>query len=191
MSLGRLLAAGKSLVGGQEAVSRYRMREHFRLPKFVSPTNPFLSEATSKPSEANARVAAVAGPGPIPPNPSPTSEVAPKPTRRVAGLGRAVRKLTDWTGWANPFSRRNQRAGPVRSAVSSVRDAAVQGELRLDAVRVVRNDLSDADLEVVAKPNSAAPDSNADPMLVPSERAPKAAVWRRLAARVLARDEHD
>jgi hypothetical protein len=42
-----------------------------------------------------------------------------------------------------------RRRGPARSAVNTFRQSAMQTELSLDAVKVVRNDLSDADLEVV------------------------------------------
>src|SRR6185369_6468128 len=46
MSLVRLLSAGKSLVGVQEVQSRYRMNKQMRLPKFISPRNPFVSDVT-------------------------------------------------------------------------------------------------------------------------------------------------
>ena len=44
MSLVKLLTAGKSLVGGQDVTSRYKMNKQMRLPKFVSPRNPFATE---------------------------------------------------------------------------------------------------------------------------------------------------
>jgi hypothetical protein len=48
--------------------------------------------------------------------------------------------LGRWTMFKNPFVKRSKPAEPV---------APVQGELLLDLVRPVRNDLSDTDLEVV------------------------------------------
>jgi hypothetical protein len=55
MSLVRLLAAGKSLVGLQDMESRYRMRRRNLLPKFGSSKNPFLArtEAPSLPLPAS------------------------------------------------------------------------------------------------------------------------------------------
>ena len=49
-----------------------------------------------------------------------------------------------WTLKANPFKSASRPATPV-----------VQGELSLEKVKVVRNDLSDSDLELVAAAKSA------------------------------------
>ena len=61
--------------------------------------------------------------------PRPTVEVPPQAYPR----GR-------WTAFKNPFVKRGQPGNAV---------APVQGELLLDLVKPIRNDLSDSDLEVV------------------------------------------
>src|SRR6266404_8918882 len=49
MSLLRLLAAGRSLVGMKDITARYRMRTAALLPKFGSPKNPFAAPAKAEP----------------------------------------------------------------------------------------------------------------------------------------------
>ncbi|HWY77496.1 MAG TPA: hypothetical protein VN281_17895 [Verrucomicrobiae bacterium] len=60
MSLGRLLAAGKSLIGIKEKSGRYQMRPAALLPKFVSDKNPFRNppaDDTGKPEPQKAEPA--------------------------------------------------------------------------------------------------------------------------------------
>lgn len=52
MSLGKLLATGRSLVGGAPGLGRYDISERNRLPKFGSAKNPFAPSATSEPKAA-------------------------------------------------------------------------------------------------------------------------------------------
>src|SRR5437899_335671 len=53
MSLGRLLAAGKSLVSSSDDGARYRLSKQSLLPKFISPKNPFApGEGAAKPAKA-------------------------------------------------------------------------------------------------------------------------------------------
>ncbi|MRR38936.1 hypothetical protein EG829_30660, partial [bacterium] len=61
MSLARLLAAGKSVVGISSGETRYRMHPKRLLPNFGSARNPF----EAKPGETEA-VAPAAGPAPAP-----------------------------------------------------------------------------------------------------------------------------
>ena len=49
MSFGKLLATGKSLMGGNGG-GRYRMSKNARLPKFISPRNPFAPDNADAPS---------------------------------------------------------------------------------------------------------------------------------------------
>lgn len=83
-----------------------------------------------------------------------------------------------WTLQANPFgTMRRVPASPVQSAPSTV-----QGELSLDKVRPVRNDLSDTDLELIpvtrAQENVFAAPGPA--VQVPGK---KVSFWARLKAR--------
>src|SRR6266496_997666 len=159
MSLGRLLATGKSLVGGQNSSSRYHLNKQMRLPKFVSPRNPFATEVKAE----------AAPPRPVATETNPSVPKAPAvgtpgegSTKRAAWVARlvlALRRSGGWLGKANPFSRFPKLARTKKSAIPCFTKSPVQSELRLDNVQVVRNDLSDADLEVVpVAPAGVAPD---------------------------------
>ena len=176
MSIGRLLLAGKSLVGGQNGSSRYRLDKRARLPKFGSPKNPFVKEKRTPPRpDAVQQTAAGVRPATQAAAPA-VNEVKPVTTQ----LRQAVLRLREWCADMNPIPR---LAKPVRSAPSPrYATSPVQSELSLDEVKVVRNDLSDADLEIVpAKPVRRA---EAEPM--PEENA-----WSRLTTRIFVRTEHD
>lgn len=167
MSLGRLLAAGKTLVSSGGGGGRYRLSKQRLLPKFVSPKNPFVSsEASAKsPAPANgvSKSAAELKRPELPPAggrfvAEANSITMPKPAVAVAArepaketekkkrlpvqtrLAHGIAKLGEWGKKLNPFSRRLQKPAPSKSV-------ALQEELSLDAVRVVRNDLTDADCE--------------------------------------------
>jgi len=139
MSFGRLLAAGKSWAGG-EGTGRYRMQAGIRLPKFISPRNPFTSEsraealslrplapATTEPAAATARA----------------EEDVPLWARAGDGLWRAV--LFCWE--QNPLSRLSQ---PKLPGIPRFGKRAVQAEFALEKVQVLRGDLTHADLEIVS-----------------------------------------
>jgi len=150
MSLLRLLSAGKSLVGIKEGPARYRMSDPRVMPRFGSGRNPFQSRKAVEPeplptAAPDSDSAAVARPEPEP-------EVRPEPAVNAGpAVKRTESRLTLWVkapvrkvaGW---FRRRER----PRPAVAK-RPGPVQGELSLDLVRVVRNDLSDSDFEVVAR----------------------------------------
>jgi hypothetical protein len=171
MSLVRLLRAGRSLMDLKGSAGVYRMRSKNPLPKFGSPRNPFTAPA--KPET----------PAPAPPDSSspPIYRLSPaelaaarlKETRRLPDLApgdnpkpaapRAARppRLPRWVGYwtrrLNPLAwRRSDRQPTARPAVLRDGKSPLQGELSLDNVKVVRNDLSEADVEIVpAKPAAA------------------------------------
>ncbi|HZQ46255.1 MAG TPA: hypothetical protein VFC07_04525, partial [Verrucomicrobiae bacterium] len=62
MSLLRLLAAGRSLIGMRETVSPYRMRTANLLPKFGSPKNPFMCAPKTEPANPEPAAATPATP---------------------------------------------------------------------------------------------------------------------------------
>src|SRR3954447_18075211 len=71
MSLGKLLAAGRGLMGIRDNGSRYRMRTENLLPKFGSEKNPFGTSpvpevAKPEPAKAPAPVAEAPKPAPAP-----------------------------------------------------------------------------------------------------------------------------
>lgn len=155
MKFGNLLAAGKSLVNGDMS-GRYQMEKNFRLPQFISPRNPFLRETVAQPATPPPVVAPAPVPvavaavetAPVGKSVSAAPNVAP-PAAKIslaARVGGGVQKLLLFCLDHNPFSAigRPQLAGIPRFG-----KPAVQGELTLDRVKVVRNDLTHADLEVV------------------------------------------
>jgi len=182
MSLLRLLTAGKSLVQSKEG-NRYRVTSQRLLPKFESKKTPFgggPGEAdTSAPEPAAAPAVAIANA----PTPAPIVTEAAQ-TQGLFG------RLRIWIGAR--FTRSPKLELP------RLGKGPVQTELSLDRVRVVRNDLSDADLEVVpakktksapaVKPGTAAPPESepatAKPQTTPQHRP------ARLSSRLFAAGKH-
>lgn len=145
MSFGRLLAAGRSMVGGGQWGGRYQVRKGTRLPKFISPRNPFARGDAS----ATTSLPLPGGAGETVNTPSLTATSAPTekaevrpPNLALLIAGRVARGL--WS--ACKKVRRTKRP-----AIPVFGKPAVQSELSLETVKVVRNDLADADLEVVAR----------------------------------------
>ena len=179
MSLMRLLAATRSIVNVKDRLSPYEMRPQNLLPKFghsesYARTAAVLEDEAAeresgdapetqeeplhmKTLEGETQVATQAEPTPAP-------VVAQPPVRAAYPHGR-------WTFW-----KQAQPQAPLPSG-----SGAVQGELALDLVKVVRNDLNDADLEVVSKPKP--PKPPADP--APSQQKPAGTgpLWGRLSSR--------
>ena len=140
MSLVRLLTAGKSLVGLKDNGNRYRVTSQRLLPKFNT------KELPTKMNEPDSDTVSVdAGGQPQAPNPAPIS-VGPSTT--ASGPVRSDRSGSRWFGGIWPISWLN-RSKVSRSAVSPFSKALVQPELLLESVKVIRNDLSDSDLEIV------------------------------------------
>ena len=127
MSFGKLLAAGRSIMNGRASVA-YRENKHVYLPKF-EPAKGLLAKS------------APAG-GPIPAatasnTPVKLSVTAPSPARPMVRGG-------SWSARLNPITR---FCGVATSQSRPV--MAVQTELSLDTVKVLHNDLCDAEVEVV------------------------------------------
>jgi len=135
MKLGKLLGAGKSFLSGRGTVA-YRENKGVYLPKFNSEKNPFAP----KPAEPAQDATPDATPPKLKSTPTPAPVVAKawKPALKPApGPARAI----GWTSKLNPFRSPGPAAPPM--------PGAVQAELSLDAVKVVHNDLMDADIEIV------------------------------------------
>ena len=155
MKFGRLLAAGKSMVSGNVS-GRYQMHDHIRLPRFISPRNPFAAEATAE--ESTSQAATLEERGAV------VSAVTPR--RKLSAFllwaGESSKRAALWCLDHNPFSAIGRPQLPTMPRFGK----PVQGELSLDKVKVVRGDLAHADLEVVEKSN------------------PPNAAWQSLASRV-------
>lgn len=189
MSLGKLLATGRSLVSGPDA-GRYQVDSRNRLPNFGSAKNPFASTTPASPAAVESRPAEACEPelklepATPPPAPQPASldvaapdlkktqripELANLPKRSfvspwasaksvLLSLGARVRTfvgniLARGRGWL--ARRRTPRPATVsKSVFPRLGKPAVQTELSLDNVKVVRNNLEESDLEIVTAPTA-------------------------------------
>jgi hypothetical protein len=171
MSLARLLTLGRSLVAGEDRTNRYRLSRQRLLPTFGAGGNPFTPHTVSDsdvappaPAPRPALAAKVAVPPAVAPEPGPAvapieprepREVVPAPAPApaeaptVAALPAAPRAASSpqrsqpgWLTRLNPFAVSRSGGTPARTAAGP---RPTQGELSLDQVRVVRNDLSDGD----------------------------------------------
>jgi hypothetical protein len=166
MKLGKLLAAGKNLVSGRGAVA-YRESKQAYLPKFSSPKNPFTTPAQAEPSKVPLE------------NPVASMEKASTPawakTQQMQPISSSPKSLATWTTKLNPMT---MLRGPQLEAKNYSRPA-VQAELSLDSVKVVHNDLTDADVEIV--PMKSRPARGMDvPDLQPAKKS-----WEILGERLL------
>ena len=191
MSLGKLLAAGKSLVGLRDDGSRYRVDKQARLPKFISPKNPFTP--AGEPSkdqpvgEARLTVATAEARPVLATSRAGRTELGNKISRTPLGA-RAANWLGDWGKKLNPLPRRTAQNSPARSAAHGAPPTATQPELSLDRVQVVRNDLSETDFEVVTPTRSLRPGTQM--MSATAQKLePVGAVWNRLTARFFGEDQ--
>jgi hypothetical protein len=209
MSLLRLLATGKSLVGMQDNNSRYQMRTRNLLPKFGSAKNPFAAPPpSSEPpgaggnsSPAKLETASLfepASPKPAKPvavkesktpprpaaAPAPPAKVEAKQAAKpapVAPSGKPTR-VAGWVKKLNPLSL----LPPWRGEGNRGRPARkhVQTELTLEKVRVVRNDLSDMDFEIVPGRLMGLP-SGASPILSHQPGSSVPGAWSRLTSKFM------
>ena len=144
---------GKLLFAGKSVVNgcaevSYRENKQVVLPKFISPKNPFA------PSKKEAAPEAVAA-------------------QKLPPISGTSKSLAAWTTKLNPSSLWSSPVPAEQKALP-----AVQAELSLDTVKVVHNDLSDADVEVV--PIKSRPAAAEIPALSPAKKS-----WEILGERLL------
>ena len=151
MNFGKLLGTGKTFFGGSDAVA-YRLNKRVALPQFNVGKNPFAPKPAEPAPVAAPEVKKVSAP--VVATAATAQKVLAKPAVRPTRAG--------WTTKLNPFR------APAPVALSAHR--AEQPELSLDAVKVMHNDLADADIEIVpVKAHAAAP--VAAPVLPPARQA--------------------
>ncbi len=202
MSLLKLLSTGKSLVGLKNTASPYRMRAGNLLPKFGSPKNPFQSSsrtdaktpASNAPTQMEADSLFDSKPKaelprsvPVPKETKPATpalKFEPKPAS-PAPAAQSAKPRGSLAGWIKKFNplahlpKRQPRGGTVKPKAAR---AVVQGELSLEKVRPIRNELNDSDLEIITvKP---APTGTGGSIL-PSLPRPRLTTWGRLTSRAL------
>jgi hypothetical protein len=175
MSLVRLLKTGKSLTDLRDSTSRYQMRQKLRLPKFGSQKNPF---GPAEPGAASTPIEGIADTVPWVMSPAEKAAARMKHTMRLPTLPATARAkkaspavsaplprdgIGSWLGrWLTklvPSAWRPDGRTIARRPASGRTRTPVQGELSLNRIRVMRNDLNDADVEVVAAKAAAKPRS--------------------------------
>jgi hypothetical protein len=135
MNLGKLLVAGKSIINGRAEIS-YRADRRVYLPKFGPAQNPFKSPPGTETARPEAETIA-----------APNQKVVTPAKVKTQELPTLASKPARATSWAAKLSPISMLRGPVPVAQSI--QGTVQSELSLDSVKVMHNDLSDADVEVV------------------------------------------
>jgi hypothetical protein len=210
MSLLKLLSAAKSLDGSKPMPSPYKMKSARFLPKFGSPKNPFARAKSDSAKPASDRLetgslfgdepkAEPAAPAPIPaakapvaketkPIVEPEKKIEAKPANAAPAAAAPTAKAPKSAGVAefikklNPLKHLPKRRPEARPARPKVARAA-QGELSLEKVRPLRNELNDSDLEFVATPKLVSTGTAGSTLL--ASRTPKMTTWGRLTSRVI------
>jgi hypothetical protein len=164
MNLGKLLAAGKSIIGGSGEIS-YRISDRVALPKFISPKNPFTPAVKAEPAPKADEV-------PVKPALSPDGTK----TQKLSTLPAARTPKATWVGKFNPVSlwRGSRPSAPLKAP------RPLQAELSLDRVKVVHNDLTDAEVEIVPIKSRTVPEPET-PILPPADNGDS---WSRLSAKI-------
>jgi hypothetical protein len=168
MKLGKLLAAGKSIMGGRMEIA-YGVNKHVYLPKFGTAKNPFISPAEEKP----ARVATEAA---VELTKKKIELLAAAKTQKLPVLSNTPSSAVSWVGKLNPVSLWRGSSEPDTQP-------SVQAELSLDGVKVVHNDLSDVDVEVVPVKSRTAQEVSI-PVLAPAKKS-----WEVLGERLFKMEE--
>ena len=180
MSLLRLLTAGRSLIEFKDTPGTYQMNSQHLLPHFGPARNPFSSNATASEVPAIGRVAVRQSHV----QDCKASATAGKNTRAGTLRLRAASLLLAWRAKCQGWFR-HAGGRPAKAAIPRFTKPPVQGELSLERVRVVRNDLSDADLEVVPAGRSATHASPASARQSETSSSLACGPWGRVANRIL------
>ena len=151
-------------MGGRREIS-YRIGERAYLPKFISPKNPFTPPVKAEPPPP-----AIAAPIKKE-TASDGTKTQKLPTFPAARTRRQtwISKLNPVSIWRGTAPQTLQKAQPP-----------TQTELSLDRVKVVHNDLSDADVEIVPIKSRPLPEA-AESALTPANGGDS---WSRLGAKI-------
>ena len=203
MSLLRLLTTGKSLVGGNDTETRYRLTRQRLLPQFGPATNPFKNSGKSEPGRTEASSpgrhhgsdtsgdkddSSVSGGTPSVAVQAVVEHRKMSAAARAHPLAAALRSRAAalLSRWRAKLSRLPRRASgkAAKPAIPPFTKPPVQAELSLDKIKVVRNDLSDADLEVVPTKQPAIPTGGAPDMGTEERAGVQQGTSRRIPARM-------
>jgi hypothetical protein len=154
MGLMQLLTVGKTIKGTRESPNRFKMSEQTLLPKFSSPARPAAAESPQAPRAsvvlATGSLFEARPPRPVAPASSTTASSAPAPSI-LPGSQAPVKASGQKPRWS--FFGRLFRRKPPRNTFG----VPVQTEWKLEQVTVIRNDLSDSDLELIPAGRRPAP----------------------------------
>jgi hypothetical protein len=179
MSFTRLLAAGRSIIGIRKGPGPYRMNPGNLLPKFppvrktgsgVDPSG--LTAESNVPQE------------PIRATGAKSALVSVGNCQGYLGVAEGKRQgilRRVFTQMALTLTRRRSQAGLVRGEEQS----PVRAGLALDRLKVVRNDLSDSEVEFSATRSRAVAGSQRRGSANTTLRQPLGMVWNRLSANLL------
>jgi len=164
MSLLRLLTAGKTLVGLKKLEHKYHLPAQRPLPEFGPKKNPFRATALPEKTEAAPEQPAEINGAVKAPLVEPAVEAAhqpaassgveqrePAPVEMESEVRSAVRASEPSPKKHSPLKALLLWGRAKKSQVNKMSNGRplIQAELSLDSVKVVRNDLSESDLEVV------------------------------------------
>lgn len=195
MSLVRLLEMGRSLNAINDTQSRYRMQSQNLLPKFgmAGPASGFHSMAAEAPSNSTVGIHHLRVPGIVGasngegtgPRLRKTLQAFLSPLRRTGGFFvRALKLFSKWAIATGAFRIMARKYQPTAIRHSKPFEAQFQAELSLDNVTVVRNDLSDADLQVVPVQAACKSSVNNRPVQPTAPRGQVNVHWKRLTSRL-------
>ena len=180
----KLLSVSKSFAGGRNQQGRYKMAEQGLLPKFAPMGRPVslapkqsLSEPAPRPEANGTRT-----------NPLNSlqqqflsvAEPVTEPAKAAASDPRSA-VCVNASGSPSNWFRLDNR--PFLNRAAGRPNPPAQAELSLDAVKPVRNDLSDSDLQIVPAKPGIQPDALKPPQQRGSRPELTGLAWSRLAAR--------
>lgn len=153
-------------MGGRREVP-YRVSDRVYLPKFISPKNPFAPLSRPAPSPQNAHP------------PEKKKGFDGTKTQKLPRLSFLRRQTLSWTAWFNQWSFWRRSASRTERKIQG----PTQAELSLDRVKVVHNDLSDVDVEIVPIKSRTTPPAmdSAEPALSTANGRDS---WSRLGAKI-------
>ena len=195
MSLLRLLAAGKSLVGLKQADSRYKVTSDRLLPQFESKKNPFRSRSDAVQNPPATLLEAAIRPRDSAPEEltDAGSDCCNHPKENSAKEGSMAagkeesRSLADWASSLAGRITKGMHRPPAKSAKSAIPKLSkplVQGELSLDRVKVVRNDLADTDLDIIRRKPEMSSNGLGSEVRKSNGTEPADSSWSRVAGRL-------
>ena len=206
MSLLRLLKTGNSLLGVKDTESRYRLTSQRLLPQFGPARNPFIRRGNSPPVQAEgassedpkANGASQEKRGVLSSCGRSAASLPSAVQNRVVATGagskgltetirsRAVALLSRWRAKMSTVLWR-PRVKTAKPAIPRFTKQSIQGELSLDKIKVLLNDMSDTDLEVVQARQPAAPASSASAARTEERPEVREGTWGPVTTRMFGR----